>query len=115
MLSTKVVRANAASPSGAGSAVTGRGCWIALASSAEMPLVTSDRRATETSVIGLPPSSDLDPGSHSRFAGFQTRLGPVDGGSLCCRRRGEVAEWLKAAVSKTVMGGSVHRGFESLP
>src|SRR5205085_788261 len=27
----------------------------------------------------------------------------------------EVAEWLKAAVSKTVMGVSVHRGFESPP
>jgi hypothetical protein len=26
-----------------------------------------------------------------------------------------VAEWLKAAVSKTVMGGFVHRGFESPP
>ena len=28
---------------------------------------------------------------------------------------GEVAEWLKAAVSKTVNGGFVVRGFESLP
>jgi hypothetical protein len=28
---------------------------------------------------------------------------------------GEVAERLNAPVSKTGMGGSVHRGFESLP
>ena len=31
------------------------------------------------------------------------------------KRRGEVAERLNAAVSKTVMGGNFHRGFESPP
>jgi hypothetical protein len=31
------------------------------------------------------------------------------------RDPGGVAEWLKAAVSKTVNGGFVVRGFESLP
>src|SRR5947199_2485926 len=37
------------------------------------------------------------------------------GASLSGRYTGEVAERLNAPVSKTGMGGSVHRGFESLP
>src|SRR4029077_9017765 len=35
--------------------------------------------------------------------------------NLSDRPTGEVAERLNAPVSKTGMGGSVHRGFESLP
>ena len=35
--------------------------------------------------------------------------------SLASRHTGEVAERLNAPVSKTGMGGFVHRGFESLP
>jgi hypothetical protein len=35
--------------------------------------------------------------------------------SLSGRYTGEVAERLNAPVSKTGMGGFVHRGFESLP
>ena len=36
-------------------------------------------------------------------------------GRVAYARSGEVAEWLKAAVSKTVMGLTFHRGFESPP
>src|SRR4051794_6706213 len=118
MLSTKVVRANAARPRGAGSAVTGLGCWMALAISAVRPPVTSDRRATETSVIALPPSSDLTRLHLPALRVSRPVLRAIRRsaeGRYAAQRRGEVAEWLKAAVSKTVMGGFVHRGFESLP
>ena len=50
----------------------------------------------------------------SHPAGFA--LGGVrDPRILLCKILGEVAEWLKAAVLKTVMDREVHLEFESLP
>src|SRR5436305_1161741 len=60
------------------------------------------------------------PRPHERYTHCVSRAGrgitqDFTGLALGSPQTGEVAERLNAPVSKTGMGGSVHRGFESLP
>src|SRR3954469_8723804 len=54
-------------------------------------------------------------GAPARFLRIQTLALPIARPGVNSGPHGGVPEWLNGAVSKTVVGGFVHRGFESLP
>ena len=92
-------------PESAGSAVAGRADATATV---PRPSARGSRWLTRANPLGTGRPEGLTRPVCSAFTG-------ITGHPLASPKTGEVAERLNAPVSKTGMGGSVHRGFESLP